>query len=157
MEVEFAPRMEYGRTQPHLRSIETGVVARGGPAQLTLTSPISLRCENGSASTRVAVEAGQIVDFRASYRPAFGRPFSDDSSDAATLEDTLQAWQSWGDAHRGYEGRFATEVCRSSLVLQGLTYQLSGAVVAAATTSLPERMGGGLNFDYPTRGCVISV
>ncbi len=50
--------------------------------------------------------------------------------------------------HTGYDGAYPEEVRRSSIVLQGLTYQPSGAVVAAATTSLPEELGGDLNFDY---------
>ncbi|MDQ3716604.1 MAG: glycoside hydrolase family 15 protein [Actinomycetota bacterium] len=148
MEVDFAPRMEYGRTEPHMRSDEAGVVVRGGPAQLTLTSPVRLRCESGSASGRMMVAAGDIVEFQAAYQPSFGGVAFDEAVRLATLEDTLEAWQSWRQLHQGYEGRFASEVRRSSLVLQGLTYRPSGAIVAAATTSLPERMGGDLNFDY---------
>jgi len=148
VKIDFAPRMEYGRTQPHLRPVEGGVVARGGPAQLTLTSPVPLRCENGTARAVVVVGEGDVLEFRVTYEPAFGAPPANRSADQATLEDTLEAWQSWSDLHRSYEGSFASEVRRSSLVLQGLTYQPSGAVVAAATTSLPERMGGDLNFDY---------
>ncbi len=148
LEIEFAPRMEYGRTEPHLRSVAAGVVARGGPAELTLASPIPLRCRNGRASARLVVTAGEVVEFRATYRSAFGEPSPGESGHVATLEDTLEAWQSWRELHPGYDGRFASEVRRSSVVLQGLTYQPSGAIVAAATTSLPERMGGTLNFDY---------
>jgi GH15 family glucan-1,4-alpha-glucosidase len=64
------------------------------------------------------------------------------------VEDTTKAWQSWAAQHDSYDGAFPEEVRRSSMVLQGLTYQPSGAVVAAATTSLPEELGGSLNFDY---------
>ncbi len=148
VQVDFAPRMEYGRTEPHMRSVAAGVLARGGPAQLTLTSPIPLRCENGSARARFVIGAGEVVEFRAAYQPSFGGPRLDESARLATIEDTQEAWQSWSDLHQGYKGRFASEVRRSSIVLQGLTYQPSGAIVAAATTSLPERMGGELNFDY---------
>jgi GH15 family glucan-1,4-alpha-glucosidase len=147
MEIDFAPRMEYGRTEPHLRSVATGVVARGGPVQLTLASPIALVCSGGSARARFVVGLGDVVEFRAQYQPSFDQP-PDETGRQATLEDTQQAWQSWADLHQGYQGSFPSEVRRSSLVLQGLTYRPSGAVVAAATTSLPERMGGELNFDY---------
>ncbi len=148
MEIDFAPRMEYGRTEPHLRSIEAGVLARGGPAQVTLASPIPLRCEGGSARARFDVKAGDVVDFCATYQPSFGEPQRDESAPLPSIEDTHQAWQSLSERHQGYRGRFASEVRRSAIVLQGLTYGPSGAIVAAATTSLPERMGGALNFDY---------
>ncbi|MGI8807416.1 MAG: glycoside hydrolase family 15 protein [Acidimicrobiales bacterium] len=148
VEIDFAPRMEYGRTEPLFRLVGEGVVARGGPAQLTLLSPVPLQCGNGSARARVVVGAGEVVEFRATYRPSFGATPSDEPDPPATLEDTLAAWQSLAEAHQNYQGRFCSEVRRSAVVLQGLTYQPSGAVVAAATTSLPERMGGELNFDY---------
>jgi len=152
LEIDFAPRMEYGRTEPHFRPITGGVVARGGPAQLTLTSPIVLRCEDGSARARFEVGPGDEVEFRATYQPSFGGPPSgppaEEPGGPATLDDTQEAWESWSKLHQSYEGRFASQIRRSSVVLQGLTYRPSGAIVAAATTSLPERMGGELNFDY---------
>jgi GH15 family glucan-1,4-alpha-glucosidase len=148
VEIDFAPRMEYGRTQPLFRLVDEGVVARGGPAQLTLLSPVLLQCGNGSARARVVVGAGDVLEFRATFRPSFGAPPSDEPSPPATIEDTLETWQSLAELHQSYQGRFSSEVRRSAVVLQGLTYQPSGAVVAAATTSLPERMGGELNFDY---------
>ncbi len=148
LEVDFAPRMEYGRTEPHMRPVATGVVARGGPAQLTLTSPVPLQCQHGSARARFVITPGEAMEFRASYRPSFDRAWPEDSAGLATIEDTLEAWQSLSTIHEGYQGRFGRQVRRSATVLQGLTFAPSGAVVAAATTSLPERMGGELNFDY---------
>ena len=148
LEIDFAPRMEYGRTEPHFRSVAAGVIARGGPAQLTLTSPIALRCKNGSARARFVIRSGDVVEFRASYQPSFGGSPPEESGRLATIEDTQTAWQSLSQLHQGYRGRFGSEVRRSAVVLQGLTYRPSGAIVAAATTSLPERMGGELNFDY---------
>ncbi len=148
MEVEFAPRFEYGRAQPGLRVDADAVVARGGPVQLRLTSPVPLEVRDGAARGQFVVSAGEQVELRLRYEPAFGPVPPDQGGEEATLDDTRAAWQSWSDLHDGYQGRFRLEVRRSSLVLQGLTYQPSGAVVAAATTSLPERMGGELNFDY---------
>jgi GH15 family glucan-1,4-alpha-glucosidase len=60
----------------------------------------------------------------------------------------VQAWRSWAALHDSYDGRHRLAVRTSSLVLQGLTFQPTGAVVAAATTSLPEKIGADLNFDY---------
>ena len=147
MESAFSPRMEYGRTEPHMRAVAAGVVARGGTARLFLASPVTLRCEDGQARGRFVVSAGETLEFRLDYEPSFGTGPTDHRIEP-TLEDTQAAWQSWADLHHGYQGQFREEVRRSSLVLQGLTYQPSGAIVAAATTSLPERMGGDLNFDY---------
>ena len=148
MDVDFAPRMEYGRTTPHLTQVDGQLVARGGPTRLTLTSSVPLRCTGGSARGHFVIAAGDVVEFRVQYRAAFDTEPADDVGEDVSVEDTVAAWQSWVDEHQGYEGRFADQVRRSSIVLQGLTYQPSGAIIAAATTSLPERMGGDLNFDY---------
>jgi hypothetical protein len=64
--------MEYGRSEPHIRADSTGVVASGGPARLTLTSPVTLRCGDGAARGRFAVSAGETVEFRLDYEPSFG-------------------------------------------------------------------------------------
>ncbi len=146
MTIEFAPRMEYGRTEPHLSVDPDGVVARGGPTRLTMTSPVALHVDAGVASAQFTISTGDVLEFRLQYAPSFGDG-PDLVGEEPTLEATTSAWQSWSDLH-DYDGRFPDEVRRSSLVLQGLTYQPSGAIVAAATTSLPERMGGDLNFDY---------
>ena len=146
VDVDFAPRMEYGRTTPHVRYVDGLLVARGGPTKLTLRTPVALRCADGSARGELTVGPGDVVELRAQYRGAFDPDPPDDED--VSVEDTVAAWHSWADAHQGYRGCFGEQVRRSSIVLQGLTYQPSGAIVAAATTSLPERMGGDLNFDY---------
>ena len=67
---------------------------------------------------------------------------------AEVLTRTVEAWRSWSDLHQAYDGPWADLVHHSGLVLQALSYQPSGAVVAAATTSLPESAGGERNWDY---------
>ena len=74
------------------------------------------------------------MELRLSYTPSFGPALSLPENGEPTLEDTLGAWESWAALHTSYDGCFPDEVRRSSLVLQGLTFQPSGAVVAAATT-----------------------
>jgi Glucoamylase and related glycosyl hydrolases len=91
------------------------------------------------------------------FTPSSGKPDSTDGADEATLEDTIAGWRSWTQLHDGYQGRHQDAVRRSSLVLQGLTFQPTGAVVAAATTSLPEKIGAELNFDYRFAGCATSA
>jgi len=146
MRTDLSPRMEYGRTEPHLRVLPDGAEASGGPVTLTLRTRVPVRVQEGAVLGDFEVAAGEVVDLRLAYAPTFGA--TSDPADTASLADTVDGWTSWTAQHTGYDGDFPEQVRRSSLVLQGLTYGPSGAVVAAATTSLPETMGGELNFDY---------
>ncbi len=146
MRTELAPRMEYGRTEPHLRLVPGGAEAKGGPVTLTLTSGVPVTVGDGALVGEFDVGAGDVVDLKLAYTPTFGAAAA--PAPHPCLEETLASWSSWTAQHTGYDGAFPEQVRRSSLVLQGLTYGPSGAIVAAATTSLPETMGGELNFDY---------
>ncbi len=148
MTMELSPRMEYGLTVPHVAASPDGVVARGGPVSLTLAGPIEPIMGAGLAAAGFTVRAGDRVDLRLSYAPSVDASEASGQGRPATLEDTIAGWESWAQLHDGYHGRHCAAVRRSSLVLQGLTFQPSGAVVAAATTSLPEKIGADLNFDY---------
>jgi len=147
MRSELVARTEYGRTTPHLSTVPGGIQAVGGPVRLTCTGSVGLSHEGDAVRAAFAVTAGEVVDLRLSYERTFPADVGSVSAEP-TLEDTVTAWESWSALHQSYDGAFPEVVRRSSLVLQGLTYQPSGAVVAAATTSLPETMGGELNFDY---------
>ena len=148
MTTDFAPRMEYGLTVPHVAGSLGGVAARGGPVHLALTAPVELTTGPGCATGCFTVRAGDRLDFRLAFKPSVDVARTTDPGEQATLEDTIAGWESWTQLHDGYQGRHRETVRRSSLVLQGLTFQPSGAVVAAATTSLPEKIGEDLNFDY---------
>ncbi|MBA3367544.1 MAG: glycoside hydrolase family 15 protein [Geodermatophilaceae bacterium] len=143
---DLSPRMEYGRTEPHFRTFSGGAQAAGGPVTLTLSTEVPLRLDDGAILGEFDVAAGQVVDLRLSYAPTFGQP--PDLAGEPSPEDTVDGWASWTAQHTGYDGDYPEQVRRSSLVLQGLTYGPSGAVLAAATTSLPETIGGSDNFDY---------
>jgi len=90
------------------------------------------------------------LDFALVYQRAFrdGNGIISDLEVEKELENTGEGWRSWSEMHRGYEGPYVDQVRRSALVLQALTYQPTGAVTAAATTSLPETCGAGDNWDY---------
>ncbi len=140
----FCPRMEYGLTIPHVRAVDGGVECWGGPARLTILAPFPLEAAPGCATGTVTVAAGAEVALSARYTEAradAGEP------PATSIADTTAAWRSWV-AHHDYDGYAADAVRFSALVIQGLTFQPTGAVVAAATTSLPEVPGDELNFDY---------
>ena len=87
------------------------------------------------------------MDFALVYQRAFrdGNGIISDLEVEKELENTGEGWRSWSEMHRGYEGPYVDQVRRSALVLQALTYQPTGAVTAAATTSLPETCGAGDN------------
>ncbi|MEP6852090.1 MAG: glycoside hydrolase family 15 protein [bacterium] len=150
MRTDFSPRMEYGRTEPHLRPVDGGVEAIGGPVTLNLATDVPLVIQDGAVRADFDLEAGETVDLRLVYSRTFNPDGAGGSqrSREASLSDTVAGWTSWSTQHTGYDGAYPALVRRSSLVLQGLTYGPSGAVIAAATTSLPETMGGQANFDY---------
>ena len=148
MRSELAPRMEYGRTEPHIQLVAGGVQFHGGPIRLTCSAALPFDCTDGMARADFTVVAGQTIDLRLAYQGSFHRDSARRPHQAPSIEDTLAGWESWAALHTAYDGPFGDDVRRSALVLQGLTYRPSGAVIAAATTSLPEEMGGELNFDY---------
>jgi GH15 family glucan-1,4-alpha-glucosidase len=145
----FAPRFEYGRVTAYLTVEDGEVTATAGATTLTLTGSVPVDRDHIDASARFTVDAGQRETFAVTYSPTYGdgarRLAAGDVPDA--LADTVTGWRSWMH-HHNYRGRYRDQVRRSSLVLQGLTYGPSGAVVAAGTTSLPEEIGGDRNYDY---------
>ncbi|WP_442930920.1 glycoside hydrolase family 15 protein [Micromonospora sp. NBC_00389] len=147
MSTDFVPRPEYGLLTPFLHSQPDRVVAAAGPVSLTLRAGVPLTCERGRAHADFDVSAGQVVGFDLAYAPSFGGPPAAELDPVAAIAETVEAWQVLQDSHH-YDGRYPDLVRRSSVILQGLTYRPSGAVVAAATTSLPEQLGGDRNYDY---------
>ena len=144
---EFAPRFEFGLTTPHLRRDGDAVVAEAGPRRLQLRSPVALEERDSTLAGAFTVATGDRVPFSVSYAGPGDAPAAEMGVDE-TLDDTERAWASWAELHPGYDGPYADVARHSALVLQGLTYQPTGAVMAAATTSLPAVMGGDSNWDY---------
>jgi len=144
--VEFAPRPEYGLVVPMLERVEAGVRTRGGASTLLLATGVTLALDGATASGRAVLAAGEQAAFAVHH----GRPRTrfEPLDPARALRDTAEGWRSWVADHVRYEGYHADAVNRSALVLQALTYQPSGAIVAAPTTSLPEIPGGDANWDY---------
>jgi GH15 family glucan-1,4-alpha-glucosidase len=149
-EVSYAPRPEYGLLQPLLSHVDGGVTARGGAEWLVLSTPVGMDLVGSTATARVRLSAGETLRFalhRSTLEEQPARVWSQDEI-RDRLADTVAAWQSWSDLHQTYDGPWQDLVRLSGRVLQGLTFQPSGAIVAAATTSLPEGVGGERNWDY---------
>jgi GH15 family glucan-1,4-alpha-glucosidase len=148
--VRFEPRPEYGRRPARLRDARgLGIRFEDGSELYTLRSdtPLSLDTEVAAVS-RFRLRAGERRRFSLTYDahgpavlPALGA-----HSDRA-IERSVDFWTRWANRCT-YEGPYHGHVIRSLLVLKLLAYAPSGAIVAAATTSLPEKMGGDLNWDY---------
>jgi GH15 family glucan-1,4-alpha-glucosidase len=150
MELEVAPRPEYGLVKPLFRHTETGGRTFGGPNQIVFSSGVPTSIADSTMRAAFRVAAGQQVGFALQWaapdRPA-PEPLPADGV-AARIGDTIEAWQSWEQEHDIYEGPHRELVRLSSRVLKGLTYRPTGAIVAAPTTSLPETVGGERNWDY---------
>jgi alpha,alpha-trehalase len=150
MDISYAPRPEYGLVVPLLAQVDGGVTARGGAEWLVLTAPLDLQLERGTAYGQLTLNAGQTVHLalhRSTLEQTPAHIWSE-SELAATVNASVADWQSWSDIHQTYDGPWRDLVWTSGRVLQGLSFQPSGAIVAAATTSLPEGVGGERNWDY---------
>jgi alpha,alpha-trehalase len=150
METEFSPRAEYGVMRPLLLEEPGGVLARGGATRLRLSSPIELEIDGSTAAGRFTMEEGESLGFALQYRATWEPPperYEAEEIDRIA-DETLRAWTNWAGMHQSYEGPWEHLVHHSGRVLQGLTYFPTGAMIAAPTTSLPEVVGGGRNWDY---------
>jgi GH15 family glucan-1,4-alpha-glucosidase len=150
VDIDYHPRPEYGLVVPLLSRVDGGVTARGGAEWLVLSTPADLALDAGRAHGRTTLRAGESLHLglhRSSIGVAPARVWSQ-AELRSVLDDTVAAWRSWSELHQRYDGPWSDLVHHSGRVLQGLSYQPSGAIVAAATTSLPEGVGGERNWDY---------
>jgi alpha,alpha-trehalase len=150
IEMAYAPRPEYGLVTPILMPVEGGVRARGGADLLLLCSSVPLEIEGSTATARFTLSQGDRALFALEHQNSWETPPEVRSPQEIDdrIEDTVRGWLSWSAVHQNYEGPWKDLVYHSGCVLQGLTYQPSGAIVAAPTTSLPETVGGERNWDY---------
>jgi GH15 family glucan-1,4-alpha-glucosidase len=151
VEFEYVPRPEYGLIHPLLDTVAGGVTAIGGSDVLVLSGPGPIAVGESSASGRLPLAAGASASFALHHCKRVERGAArvwSQSEINQRLDDTMAAWESWSDLHQAYEGPWRDLVHQSGRVLQALSFQPTGAICAAATTSLPETAGGNRNWDY---------
>ena len=146
MRTELVIRFDYGSIVPWVRRLDGDRVAVGGPDALVIRTPIELRGENMTTVAEFVVRKGDRVPFTLTWFPSNERAPKALSPEQA-LRDTEAFWGQWLE-HCRYHGEWRDEVHRSLIVLKALTYLPTGGIVAAPTTSLPERIGGVRNWDY---------
>jgi GH15 family glucan-1,4-alpha-glucosidase len=146
-QTELVVRFDYGASVPWVNRLDDHTInAVAGPERLVLRTPASLYGEDLKTLGEFTVEAGQSIPFVLSYGSSFqSPPPSIDPFQA--LEQTEAFWRQWSDRCPDV-GPWTEAVKRSLITLKALTYAPTGGIVAAATTSLPERLGGVRNWDY---------
>jgi GH15 family glucan-1,4-alpha-glucosidase len=151
VELRFEPRFDYGLTEPRVDLVEEGlVVAYGGPDALVLQAELDLEISDSSTcrAEQTLQEGADVLTALTWCLPQELKPERLPREQIlGELDGTVGYWQAWSE-RCGYNGPYRDEVLRSGLVLKGLTNAPTGAIVAAATTSLPEELGGERNWDY---------
>ncbi|PYL59485.1 MAG: glycoside hydrolase family 15 protein [Verrucomicrobia bacterium] len=148
--VHFDPRPDYGRAIPSIKDTgKLGWRINVGTNLLNLRSDIELVRNNGAGlSGKLTLKRGDIVAFSLTFSeegPAVLPPLGNFVREKLKL--TIDWWRRWAERAK-YDGPYRKQVIRSALVLALLSFAPSGALVAAPTTSLPERIGRDLNWDY---------
>jgi len=151
VKAKFEPRFDYGLTEPRLEQVADDLaIVYGGADALVLQSELPIGTAEISACTAArTLRAGEEAFVALTYSlPHELEPERLAAEEVATkLRETEEFWREWA-ARCTYEGPYRDAVVRSALVLKALTNGPTGAIVAAATTSLPEEVGGERNWDY---------
>ncbi|MDQ3737910.1 MAG: glycoside hydrolase family 15 protein, partial [Actinomycetota bacterium] len=137
---------DYGSTVPWVRRLDGTLSLVAGPDALELVSAVPVHGDDLSTKAAFVVGPGDRVPFVLTWHPSTERPPRHADPDHA-VDDTASWWRAWSDRCSG-GGRWAEQVRTSLITLKALTYAPTGGIVAAATTSLPEVIGGVRNWDY---------
>ncbi len=147
---EWVVRFGYGKVRPWVRREDMHgmevITAVAGPDRLILRGPRLPHAVDGRHAEEFDLHAGEELTFSTTWVPSH-RPLPEPLQFEQRIEDTVQASELWSDMC-SYDGPYREAVVRSLLTLRLLTHGGTGGIVAAATTSLPEEIGGERNWDY---------
>ena len=147
LRMELVIRFGFGEDIPWVRRTEDGaLLAICGPDMTVLRTPVETRGKNMTTVAGFEVNEGEAVPFVLTYGPSH-LPLPRPIDPAQALQDTEDFWIGWC-SQCSYEGENRDLVMRSLIALKALTYAPTGGIVAAPTTSLPEKLGGSRNWDY---------
>lgn len=149
MQIHFEPRLHYGAGSPRLKRVgAVGISFVCGDGVYYLRSSVPLELHSDTATAAWTMRRGDTAQFCFTYgeeSPVVIPPLGDWSR--KRIEESTLWWCQWASKAE-YDGPYRDVIVRSGLALKLLSYAPSGAIVAAATTSLPEQLGGSLNWDY---------
>ncbi len=147
MRMELVIRFGFGSDIPWVKRTDDGaLLAICGPDMTVLRTPVELRGENMTTVADFEVGEGETIPFVLTYGPSH-LTLPDPINPAQALQDTEDIWTEWC-SRCTYEGDCRELVMRSLITLKALTFAPTGGIVAAPTTSLPEKLGGAMNWDY---------
>jgi GH15 family glucan-1,4-alpha-glucosidase len=146
MRMELRLRFDYGKVVPWVYREEGDLVAVAGPDAVWLRTPVETHGRDLATHAEFTIAAGDQAPFVLTWRPSHLPP-PEPLDPLVELGATEGFWQGWMSACT-YDGQWRDAVVRSLLTLKSLTYAPTGGIVAAATTSLPEQLGGVRNWDY---------
>jgi len=147
LEMQLVIRFDFGIDIPWVRRTEDGaLLAIAGEDMAVLRTPVETRGENLTTVAGFEVTEGEMIPFVLTYGPSH-LPLPEPIDPAQALRDTEDFWTEWC-SRCTYAGEHRDLVMRSLITLKALTYAPTGGIVAAPTTSLPEKLGGQRNWDY---------
>ncbi|MDE3109828.1 MAG: glycoside hydrolase family 15 protein [Acidobacteriota bacterium] len=146
MRTELTIRFDYGRTVPWVTKRQDAMVAVAGPHLLAIRTPVPLEGKDLHTVGEFTVRKGKAIAFVMEYGSS-SEPIPPGVDWRKALRTTAGFWCDW-ITKLSYDGPWAPALKRSLLTVKALTYAPTGGIVAAPTTSLPERIGGPLNWDY---------
>jgi GH15 family glucan-1,4-alpha-glucosidase len=146
LHMELLVRFDYGSIVPWVHRSGETLLLTAGPDTLELTASVAVKGENMKTVADFSVSAGERHSFVLNYHPShLGARATIDAEQVLAQTDNL--WREWS-AQCTYQGAYRESVLRSLITLKALTYKPTGGLIAAPTTSLPERLGGVRNWDY---------